>query len=182
MAWGSMRNRAVETAMKHMLANDPRVTQDTDLATIRWMIDEELAKGQKDNYTPLLDFNWNGTERFNDEGYDSFEQKRALAFVLERSDNLVQEVGDTESTSYTRAAANIAELIQRYVLIHKNWNRIAQDNPDKYKKYGNELQRFLGSHQQVLESFLMKIIEQRNELDSAVVARREALDHAENAA
>ncbi|HEY4494965.1 MAG TPA: hypothetical protein VJC01_00785, partial [Candidatus Paceibacterota bacterium] len=52
-----------------------------------------------------------------------------------------------------------SEIINRYAKIGDNFNRIASKD-DKYKEFGNQLKRYLATHQGVAEGFVAKILEE----------------------
>lgn len=162
VAYGSPRERSMEAALRQLLANEDVAPEDT-LEDVRGKIGEELKHGKKEVVSEKLNFNWNGSEVFNKTAYDrAFGPKDSLVFLREESDDLVKQLGDMESTSYSRGAANIAELVQKYFEILPQWERIAEQKPELYAQFKNELQRFFGSHQDVLELFLMKVIEKND--------------------
>lgn len=166
---GSPRERSVESALRQMLSHEPLVTPDMSLEDMRALVDENLRVGKKDMVMEQLNFNWDGSKEFHDEGYRrTLETHDALQWLLDDSDTVVRNNRDTTSTSYTRAAGNIAEVIQRYFKILPRWQEIVTKTPEKYQKFNNQLQRFLGSHQSVIECFLLKIIEKTEGRDAAV--------------
>lgn len=160
MAYGSPRDRAIETAMRQMLASEESITDDMTLEDIRKLVNEEVKVGRKDIITDKLDPQWRGSEDFAKVVYDHYFQKKdALNFMYRESDQLVRNLKDKKSTSFTRQAGNVAELIQRYIDILPTWRKLVEQNPEKYAQNNQELQRFFGSHHTVPESFLMKVIE-----------------------
>jgi hypothetical protein len=159
VAYGSPRERSSEAALRQLLANEEIAPEDT-LEDIREKVGKHIKVGKKDIVSGNLNFNWNGSEEFNRTAYARVLGPRdSLVFLREESDDLVKKVGDMESTSYSRAAGNVAELVQKYLDILPQWERIAAEKPELYAQFKNEMQRFLGSHQDVLEPFLMKVIE-----------------------
>lgn len=166
MAFGSERERSLETAMRQML---PAHTNSHDsLEGMRKIISQNIEYGKKDLITPNLNFVWNGTPEFKQEIYDRYSKKEGLKFLLEESDELVSRLKDEVSTSYSRQAGNIAEIVIKYIKILSRWQEVVKENPDKYNENFRELQRFLGSHQTVIESFLMKIIEKTEGRDAVL--------------
>lgn len=159
VAFGSSRERSVETAMRQMLTNEQGITPDSSLEDIREIVAGKIQVGRKDMVSPNLNFNWSGSKEFNEPAMARYVAKDGLRFLVEDSDALVTKLGDKESTTYSRQAGNIAELIKKYAEILPRWQKIAQDNPEKYAQHRNEMQRFMGSHQTVTESFLMKVME-----------------------
>jgi len=160
ISYGSPRERAQETALRHMLANDERITGDSSLEEMRELIGGELKYGRKDAISPLLDFEMEGNPEFNKVAYDHYLNKKdMLDWLKNESDDVVRQLNDPDSSSYSRQAGNVAELIQKYVKVYPRWKQIVDQDPQKYAEFDNEMQRHLGSHQGVTESFLMKVIE-----------------------
>lgn len=160
IAYASPRDRALETALRHMLANEDRLTDDSSLEDIRTLIEAEVGYGQKHITTEKLDFGMDGNQEFHDVAYDHYLIKKDfLPWLRSDSDSLAKKLHDTESTTYSRMAGNVAELVKKYVQILPRWQSIVASDPTTYQKFNNELQRHFGSHQGVTESFLMKVIE-----------------------
>lgn len=160
IAVGSSRERSVESALRQMLAEQERMTPDMTLEEIRRMVADQLRLGRKDMTVELLDFNWDGTKQFHDQGYyRTLETHDALRWVYDDSDRVALQNHDEVSTSYSRAAGNIAEVVRKYLGVLPRWKEVTTESPGKYERFNNELQRFLGSHQSVIECFLMKVIE-----------------------
>jgi len=163
IAYGSLRHRTIETAERQLLAHETFVKEDLSLDEINKLIGDKLRIGKKYKNTELLDFNFNGSDQFREATADHFVNKKdLLVWYLEQSDQLVENEKDQISTSYSRLAGNVATLVSKYFDAYSKWKKIVSDNPDKYNKYDNELQRFMGTHQGVAESFLMKVIEKTN--------------------
>jgi phosphohistidine phosphatase SixA len=167
LVYGSPRERSQETAYRQILANQEEVKSDSSLEDIEELIKNELPVGQKKIIDERLNFNWDGSQKFNEVSMKHFtETKDTLKFLVEESDDLVVEAKDKVSSSYSRCAANTAEIIQKYLKILPNWekavqldnNREEQDKKD-YAKNNNELQRFLGSHGATVENFILKLID-----------------------
>ncbi len=176
LSFGSPRERSQETSLRHMLAREEDITPEMSLEDIRAKIGEQLKIGRKDLVTQNLNFNWEGSKEFRDKAYKHYlETKDALVFLWKESDQLLIELNDKDSDSYSKFAGNIAELVNKYIKILPRWQQIVDLEPDKYEKFNNELQRFFGSHQVVLEPFLMKVIE-KLEGESAVEEFVNSLD------
>ncbi|MES2409366.1 MAG: hypothetical protein V4509_03640 [Patescibacteria group bacterium] len=155
MAFGSARERSTETSLRQMLARED-IGGNATLEDIRSLISTEIGYGSKDRVTNNLNFNWSANPEFI-KRYT--ETRDALKFLLDESDTLVKKLHDKETTSYSRQAGNIAEIIKKYIEILPRWQKLVDDYSDKYQEGNREMQRFLGSHQTVTESFLMKVID-----------------------
>jgi len=164
---GSPRDRARETAFRQIFTNEEGVTPESSLEDIEEMIKGQLPVGKKHIIDERLNFNWDGSKKFKESQEKHYLQiKDSLEFLVQESDQLVLEEHDATSTSYTRSAANTAELIQKYLKILPNWKKTAmmdaERKPDEQKGYienNNELQRFFGSHAGTVENFLLKLID-----------------------
>lgn len=160
IAYGSSRNRTIETAERQMFANEDLVTEDLSLEEINALIKDNLSIGKKYKTTELLDFSFGGNQEFREVANDHFKNKKdLLVWYFEESDKMAEENKDKTSTPYSRLAGNVAELISKYSNGYSRWEKIVNDNPDKYSQFDNELQRFMSTHQGVGESFLMKVID-----------------------
>jgi len=167
IAYGSPRDRTVETALRQLFANEDIITEDLSLKEINALAANNLSLGKKYNTTELLDFSYAGNKKFLETSNNRFKEKQdLLVWHLEESDRIVEENKDKKSTSYSRLAGNVAELILKYFHGYSRWKKIVDDNPNKYKSFGNELQRFMGTHQGVGEAFLMKVIEKTSGKDA----------------
>lgn len=155
VGWGSPKGRTQETVYRAMLA-EKGLSPEASLEEIEKIVSQELKVGKKMTVDERLDFNVKGP--VGQEVLDAFKAGRGLAYTIFESDRRAVETGDKESSTYTRFAANIAELIVRYLKVSENFNRMASQT-DKYEKFGNQLERYLGTHQTIVESFLAKILE-----------------------
>jgi broad specificity phosphatase PhoE len=148
IVYGSSRGRSLETAYRTLFGKDPDVSGAADLDSIRDVVSDHLRVGKKEKVDDRLNFNWEGSAAFKTAAEKAYKQdKRLVPWMVEESDALVEAEGDLSSVSYTRAAANIAELIVRYV-----------DASDRLPANA-DLQRVFGSHNSILESFLAKVYE-----------------------
>ena len=66
------------------------------------------------------------------------------------------ELGDFINTTFTSQAAAVAEVIRKYVTVSQAWHGLVNDPA---KKFDGPLERFMGTHQSVPESFIAKVIE-----------------------
>lgn len=185
VAYGSPRERAQETALRHMLANDKKITGDASLEEIRGLISDHVKHGRKEKISELLDFKMEGNPDFNKIAYDHYlNRKDLLDWMRNDSDELIRQLKDTESSCYSRMAGNVAELVQKYVRIYPRWRQVIENDPQKYAQFDNELQRHFGSHQGVTESFLLKVVEKTEGKEGAAqlidsLASRNGFDFSE---
>jgi len=154
LGWGSPRERTQETVLRAML---PDIDKNATMEDVEKIIAEEQKFGKKMIFDPRLDYVLANPP--DEESLKSSKENRGLRYIVEKSDSKALEAGDKISSTYTRAAANIAEIISRYIKIGGNFNRIALNAPEKYSDLKNQLERYLGTSQGTIESFIAKIIE-----------------------
>lgn len=159
VAGASPMDRAAETAMLVMSANEDKIATSDSLAEMEEKISEELKFGKKMYRDERLGFNLDGPIR--DTGLCAFKTGRYLEWLVNYSDQEALEKNDLISTSYLRQAANIAELVQRYQKIATNFNRLALAKKEQGKEFPDHLERYLVSHQSVAESFLAEVIKEQ---------------------
>ena len=155
IAWGSPRKRSQETAVHVMLANE-EIDPDASLEEMEKLIAKEIKIGKKIIEDERLNFNIEGPA--GEEAEAAFKRGEYVPFLVKESDKLAIELDDKASSTYTTQAGNVAEIIERYTKIGDNFNRIASKT-DKYEKFGNQLERYLGTHQGVVECFVAKVLE-----------------------
>ncbi len=155
LAWGSPRKRSQETAAHIMLVNET-IDPNASLEEMEEAIAREVKIGEKIIEDERLNFNIEGPA--GKEAQAAFERGEYVPFLVKESDKRAIELGDKVSSTYTTQAGNIAEILERYTKIGNNFNRIASKT-DKYEKFGNQLERYLGTHQGVAECFVAKVLE-----------------------
>jgi hypothetical protein len=156
LAWGSPRERTHETAFRAMMPD--YVEEDQTLEDIEATIAEEQEYGKKIIVDSRLDFDLTGPAGV--EAMDAFKKGHYLENIFEESDQRALETKDKVSTTYLRQAGNIAEIVDRYIKVGNNFNRLAS-RTDKYEEFGNQLERYLASHQGVVECFVAKVLEKK---------------------
>jgi hypothetical protein len=157
VAGASLMDRAAETAMLTMLANEIGIDTADSLATMEEKVGQYLPVGKKLYRDERLGFAL-GKGATGEEGMSAFKGGRYLNWLTKDSDRQVVAEKDLITTSYLRQAGNIAELLERYQAVGNNFNRLINDK-DKREKYGYKLERYLVSHQGVAESFIAKVLE-----------------------
>jgi len=157
VAIGSPRRRTQETAGRVMLAKKDEITPEMSLEEIEKFIELESKYGKKIISDPRLDYSLEGP--LGKKMEENFKIGRCLQYIAYESDKDAIELKDKKSSTYSRAAGNVAEIIKKYTKIAANFDKIVKKNPEKYKKYNNQMERYLGSHLGVTELFLIKILE-----------------------
>lgn len=158
LAWASPRKRTQETAYHAMLANEENINPDASLEEIENAISQEVKVGRKLIQDKRLNLGSDGPMR--KELLDAYKNGQYIRFLVEKSDQRAIDLGDQISSSYSRFAGNIAEIIYRYIKVANNFNSIA-GKTDKYEEYGNQLERYLVTHQGIMESFIAKVLEKK---------------------
>ena len=159
LVYCSPRDRSAETALRQLLANEADIQVADTLEDIQRKIRKKIQKGHKIVRTDKLDYSY-ASKGFREATAKHYTESKDLAqFMFEESDSLVLGLKDANSTSYSRNAGNVAELIKKYIEVFPSWERVAKSKPEKYIQFNNEMQRFMGSHLAVTECFLMKVIE-----------------------
>lgn len=157
IAVGSLKTRAQETAARVMLEKKEKITPDMSLEEIEKIIAQEQKFGKKITADPRLGFNLNGPVAEKIIGAE--KEEKIMEYLVYKSDEEAKKMKDKETTTYSRYAGNIAELIKKYLNIAPNFDRIVRRHPDRYKKYNNQMERYFGTHLAVSESFLAKVLE-----------------------
>lgn len=157
VAFGSPRKRAQQTASFAMSGKSlDSITGAETLEELKEKIDQNLKVGSKIGIDPRLDFHLDKNSPFGQEAYKAvFINKDYLKFLVNRSDVLAIETNDKLASTYSRQAGAIAEIVKKYIAVSGQWDKLTE----KGKYEDSKLERFLGSHGGVVESFLLKVIE-----------------------
>jgi len=158
VSFGSGRVRARETAALHMVGKQPEITGDENFEELEAKINESLKVGTKLGIDDRLDFYIDLNSEYGQKALKPFKEGRFFDFIINESDKLANELGDKQSTTYSRSAKNGAEIVAKYLKIAKPLDKLVND---KEKDYAPDLNRFFASHQAgTPESFLAKVIEE----------------------
>jgi broad specificity phosphatase PhoE len=155
VAFGSPRKRTQETAMFVMSGQEEQISGEESFGELRDKLNEGVAIGSKIGINENLDFKEDQNSEYYKELISSFS-RGYLKYLIEESDKRAGELGDGHSATYTRQAGQVAQIIKKYASILPRWSQLVEENPDKYTKL---LERFMGTHQGVGESFLAKLME-----------------------
>jgi hypothetical protein len=159
VAFGSPRKRTQETAALVMGGTETFSGEET-LDQLQQKIDQGKKFGSKLSVDHRLDFTLDKSP-YGDELMKSFKEGRFIDFLVHESDERATELGDAKSTTYSRQAAKVAEVVKKYIEIAPRFDALVQD-----KKYEKNMQRFMGTHQSVGEAFLAKVIEKTQGKDA----------------
>lgn len=157
IAFGSPRERAQETAAFHMAGGQEEIAGDETFEELHAKLDAEftLGKAHKVGVDRNLDFTAIEGTPVGDGCNDAYARGITLEWMVQESDKLAGEVEDTDNSTYNRSAAQIAKIILKHVQVSGVWDKLVESGRYEDKK----LERFLGSHQTVPESFLAKVVE-----------------------
>ncbi len=154
---GSPRKRTQETAARVMLAEKEKITPEMSLEEIEEIINSEQKYGKKIISDPRLDFNVSGPA--GEKLHQAYLEGKTMQHLIYESDKDAIELKDSESTTYSRAAGDLSELITKYLKIAPNFDKIVKKNPEKYAPYNNQMERYLGTHLSNPGAFLAKVLE-----------------------
>ena len=169
IAFGGYVKRAQEIAGTTMAgAKRMEITGEESLEEIKIKLDEGLNYGSKMGIDKNLGFYYES--EFCKIKDDAYNESRGLKFIVEESDELAEKLGDKYSSTYLRSAGRIAKVLEKYSSIAPKFGEIISDD-EKKKKYGDVLERFMGSHMGVIDVFLCRVVEKikgRDERDRLV--------------
>lgn len=154
VAFGSRFRRARETATYKMAGNMTDITGDETLEELEKKVNAQLKVGKKVAVDERLSLEVDEESPYGKEANVAYGKVEWLKFLVEDSDRLANKYEDKESSTYSRQASNIAQIIQKYAKVAPRFDSLVQE-----KGYEKEMKRFFGSHQGILESFLLKMIE-----------------------
>lgn len=156
VAFGSKRVRAQETAGFVMAGIDDNITGTETMAELKEKLDKDLKIGSKIGIDNRLNFLDDESTPLGKKLHEAIGRGEYLKFIVEESDRIAKETSDTSGANYSRKAADIARIIEKYIKISPRWNKLFEEKSDTYKP---TLERYLGTHQGMQESFLAKVIE-----------------------
>jgi len=178
VAFGSQFRRARETAAQIMAGESRELTGNETLEEAKKIIDAELKYGTKVGTDPRLGFMIDTETQYGKDALAAFKKGEWMTFLTEKSDDLAKETADKNSSTYSRMAAGVAGIVDKYLTVAPRFDSLVEK-----KGYEKELKRFFGSHQGVLESFLGKLIEKtkgKEDLKKFVSAvKNQGFDYAE---
>ena len=88
----------------------------------------------------------------------AFEEGKGMSFLVNESDGLARDTGDTTSSTYSRMAANIAGIIHRNYEVATRGASIFEQSGNP-KNQQNDFERILATHGAIQECFLLKVAE-----------------------
>jgi len=159
VAFGSDILRAQEMAGFDLAGAKRRddITGEESLEELREKLNQDLNVGSKLAVDARLGFVFKSPDFKKDVGA-AYKEGQGLKFMVENSDQLAEQLGDKESSTYSRIAANVSEVLDKYLTISPRFDEIVS-NDEKRQYYSDTLERFMGSHAGVLDVFLCKLVE-----------------------
>lgn len=156
IAFGSPSLRARQTSAYVGLGEMLALKGDESLEEIKKIIKEDEDHHVKLGVSKKLGFVLDKSRGnpYSREAYEAIDKGEWLKFLIERSDKLAKKYGDTESSTYSRQAAGIAQIVNKYLTLSPHFDSLVKE-----KGHEKDFKRFFGSHGGVLESFLAKIID-----------------------
>jgi len=155
VAFGSPRERALQTATLAMAGKQDEITGEETLPELKVKLDKDLTLGSKMGVDERLNLTPNKESEFGKRTSRAAKEGGLLKLVVEESDRWVKVPGNEGNPSYSKRAGQIAGIIEKYITISPRWDQLVQQTPN----YKGTLERFMGTHQSVGESFLAKFIE-----------------------
>lgn len=162
VAFGSKRIRAQETTGFVMAGSKDDITGSESLEELKEKLNTNMKVGSKIGVDDRLNFNDSRDTPLGEKQYEAYDRGEYLKFIIEESDRVTKETGDKSKGNYSHKAAEIARIVGKYLKIGPNWNKLVADEG---KGYTDTLERFMGTHQGMCESFLSKVIEKTDGLE-----------------
>jgi len=163
IAFGSPRVRAQETAGFVMAGSSGDITGDETLDELKAKLNENIKFGSKIGVDRRLDFNDDPKNPVGKVLYEAYARGEYTKAIIEDSDRVALETGDNTGSHYSYKAGQMAKIVKKYLKIAPRWNQLVTDKDKKYKPV---LERYLGTHQGMCESFIAKVIEKTEGLES----------------
>jgi len=155
VAFGSPRERAQQTAGLAMAGKQEGITGEETLPELKEKLDQELKLGSKLGVDARLNFTTDKKTEFGQMTDQAVKDGTLLKLIVGESDEWAKKPGNEGNIFYSENAAKVASIIEKYIGISPRWDQLVQQEP----KYKETLERFMGTHQTVGESFLAKVIE-----------------------
>lgn len=163
IAFGSPRVRTQETAALMMAGKQDAITGQESFDELFEKLDAEQEFGSKVGVDERLNFADQASTPVGSANLDAMKRGEYVRSIVQNSDTLALEAGDTSGANYTHKAANLARIVEKYLAIAPVWDRLVND-PNK--KYSETLERYFSTHQGMSESFLAKIIEKTDGIEA----------------
>lgn len=157
VAGGSFLDRTLESSLRVMM---PEEFEDLDsFSEMESKMEGELKVGKKFYRDSRLGFNEGGP--IFDNALKAFEDGKYIEWLLNDSDRRAIEKKDLVSSTYLRQAGNIAEILKKYIKVGSNFNGLVKKNDQYQVDNKNEIERYLGTHQGVVECFVLDFLKRK---------------------
>ena len=139
-----------------MAGKNEIITGNESLDELKGKLESDLKIGKKIGIEERLNYFEDVSTEYYKRVWEHIRGGDILRFLVNESDKVAKELGDDKTLTYSKSARQIAEIIKKYLKVSPRWNELVTD---KTKSYSDTLERFLGTHQTIPESFLAKCIE-----------------------
>jgi hypothetical protein len=156
VAFGSPRIRTQETAMFMMTGQENEIDGTETIEELKEKLNKDLKVGSKIGVDERLNFADSNDTPVGRALNDAYARGEYVKFMVQESDKLAKEVNDESGVNYSAKAAQIAQIIQKYIGIVPQWQKLVSDES---KDYTDTLERYMGTHAGVQEAFLAKLLE-----------------------
>ena len=153
---GSPRIRTQETGAFMVLGDMDDITGNETLDELKKILNKDIKIGSRIAVDNRLNFNDDPNSPVGKFLSEETSAGRFLKALVEDSDRITEETGDTSKSNYSFKAAEIARIIRKYISMSPRWNSLVSNKENNYEP---TLDRYLNTHQGMQESFLAKLIE-----------------------
>ncbi len=160
VAFGSPRVRSQQTAGYEMGGSLEEITGNENYEELKTKLNSGLKYGSKLGTDVRLDFPEQPGSAYVKEVRQSFADGHPLTYLVNDSDRRAAELGDNVSYTYGREAAGIAQILEKYLKVAPQWEQLYKnERTEQTGTYSDTLERYMGTHASVGESFLAKLLE-----------------------
>ncbi|MEJ0002183.1 MAG: hypothetical protein WDN09_03360 [bacterium] len=156
VAFGSSRVRTQETAGFMLAGKEDDITGAESLDDLRAKIDKDAEVGSKIGIDKRLDFTDSDDTPGGKALNEAYARGEYVKHMVETSDTLSKETGDSSGANYSYKASQIARIVDKYVHVLPRWQELVNDPA---KNYSESLERYLSTHLGMSEAFLAKVVE-----------------------
>ncbi len=156
VAFGSPRIRTQESALYMITGNQDNITGTETLEELKEKINSDLKVGSKIGVDERLNFSDSNDTPVGKAMNDAYARGEYVKFMVKESDSLARETNDESGANYSAKAAQVANIIAKYVGITPKWQKLVSDES---KGYTDTLERYMGTHASISEAFLAKVLE-----------------------
>jgi hypothetical protein len=182
---GSARERSRHTAGFHMVGGREEVGGTESLDDLEKVVQELGENKAHFRVDERLNFHDDKSAPLGGFLNDAYENKTYLKTIVNESDDFARKQGGEYQSTYTGKAAQMADLVNAYLKAAPRLvNLVPGIQKSQVEKHGEDrrqsqsaFERFMGTHQGMAESFLLKVVE----IAQGVEARNELLSEIGNA-